>query len=84
MKIVTQDNIRTVRRFRKARAKMWEICDRMTAEGFSRDEVVEIIDATIRFQDDDDACLWATTVLLRQSGGLPMVNGNLVERCGGL
>lgn len=41
----------------------------------TRDEVVEAIDATVRFQDDGEALLHVNRVLANQAWNIPLVNG---------
>lgn len=51
------------------------ICREWEAAGHTRDEVIEAIWATIRFQRDAEACAHVNQVLAYQQVGEPLING---------
>ena len=67
------DEIAKIRWFRTLGFSMSKIMERMPHH--TRDEIVEVIDATIRHQRNADAQRYVNRVLALQSQHVPLVNG---------
>ncbi len=67
-------DITMVRRMRTSGSTMDSMC-RALHRFFTRDQVLEAVWATYRYQNDDQACRHANRVIDCQSIGIPMING---------
>lgn len=65
-----------IRKMRFRRRPMALICARFE-DTHTRDQVVEAIDATIRYQDDKAAAKHVNYVMRRQKAGFQLINGRL-------
>lgn len=70
----TEAAIRAVRGAKRSGWSMGALCSAMST--FTRDEIVEAIDATRRWPDNADALWHANRVLNFQASGEPLINGN--------
>lgn len=79
MKPFSPSEIARVRHLRKHRWPMRDIVARISATGHTRNDIVEACDATIRFQDNEEATAWVNRVLAHQANGVPLINGHPVH-----
>lgn len=73
-----RDHVPIMRALRKGGATMAQIC--ATFERHTRDQVLELIDAVIRHQDDWQAYLHVNKVLDLQRAGVQLVNGRVASQ----
>lgn len=69
----THGDISAIRAARKRGVRMAGLCALLARH--TRDEIVEAIDATIRFQNDGEATSHVNRVLALQGSGVPLING---------
>lgn len=75
----THGQIAEIRSMRRQGMRMVAIC-RYFDRVHSRDEILEAIDATHRFESNTDARIRANYVLSLQASGVPLINGKEAHR----
>lgn len=75
----THGEIGLIRQWRRRHGKVKNLCGAF-AHVHTRDELVEAIWATVRFENDWDAMRHVNQVLAYQDCGMPMVNGRPLAR----
>lgn len=76
MSAFTLASVTAIRGALRSRWTMRALCAALPT--WTRDQIVEAIDATRRFQDDYEALIWANNVLEAQSLGKHLINGRVV------
>lgn len=69
----SRGEVASIRHARRSRWPVESICDQFPHH--SREEIIEAIDAIIRFDGDDDAMQQANHVLRLQASGIQLING---------
>jgi hypothetical protein len=78
MPMFTHGEIAEIRSLRRQGMRMASICKFYAHH--PRDEIVEAMDAIVRWENNHDARIWVNVVLARQASHIPLVNGREAHR----